>query len=62
MRVALDTFGGDNAPEAIIDGALVAAKQADQTGHQNLEITLVGNEDRIKKNSRSSKAPSFKVP
>lgn len=60
MRVALDTFGGDNAPEAIIDGALVAAKQADQTGHQNLEITLVGNEDRIKKILGHRKHPRLK--
>jgi glycerol-3-phosphate acyltransferase PlsX len=41
VRVALDAFGGDNAPQSVIDGALQAA------GPQ-LEVVLVGDESRLR--------------
>ncbi len=37
MRIILDAMGGDNAPEAIVQGALDAVQE-----FQNVEITLVG--------------------
>ena len=38
MRIAVDAMGGDDAPEAIVEGAIEAAKRLD------LPITLVGAE------------------
>ncbi len=43
MRIAVDAMGGDNAPLAIVNGALVAAPHVDG------EIILVGDTDAIKK-------------
>jgi phosphate acyltransferase len=44
MKIALDAMGGDYAPNAIIDGALLACKVVANT----TEIVLVGQEDVIK--------------
>ncbi|GEN54180.1 phosphate acyltransferase PlsX [Halobacillus faecis] len=43
MKLAIDAMGGDNAPEAIVKGAVEAADTID-----GLEITLVGDEAQIK--------------
>lgn len=43
MRIIIDAMGGDKAPEEIIRGAVEAAEEYDA------EITLVGDEDIIKK-------------
>ncbi|CDQ19775.1 phosphate acyltransferase PlsX [Halobacillus karajensis] len=43
MKLAIDAMGGDNAPEAIVKGAVQAADTID-----GLEITLVGDEAKIK--------------
>lgn len=42
MRIIIDAMGGDNAPEEIVKGALAALKEFD------IEIILVGDENRIK--------------
>ncbi len=42
MRVAIDAMGGDNAPEAIVQGALLAAE-----AYRDTELTLVGDEERL---------------
>jgi len=42
MRIALDAMGGDYAPEEIIKGAFMAAKELEE------EIVLVGDEVLIK--------------
>lgn len=42
MRIAVDAFGGDNAPDEIIKGSIEAAKSG------KYEIVLVGNEEIIK--------------
>ncbi len=42
MRIAVDAFGGDNAPDEVIKGSIKAA----ETGEY--EIILVGNEEIIK--------------
>ncbi|MCM3321744.1 phosphate acyltransferase PlsX [Cytobacillus kochii] len=44
MKIAIDAMGGDNAPEEIVHGAMKAALD-----FNNIEITLVGNEDEIRK-------------
>src|SRR5699024_9457115 len=43
MKIAIDAMGGDNAPQAIVDGAMEAVSKV-----KNLEITLVGNEKQMK--------------
>lgn len=43
MRIAIDAMGGDNAPEAIVQGAIDAVSEIN-----NLHITLVGDEEKIK--------------
>ncbi|MDP1511046.1 phosphate acyltransferase PlsX [Paenibacillus sp. CMAA1739] len=42
MRIAIDAMGGDNAPEATVEGALSAAAEWKDT-----DITLVGDQERI---------------
>jgi glycerol-3-phosphate acyltransferase PlsX len=39
--VALDAFGGDNAPDAIIEGAVIASRQG-------IPVALVGDANRLK--------------
>ncbi|MFQ5781366.1 MAG: phosphate acyltransferase PlsX [Nitrospiria bacterium] len=41
MKIALDAMGGDHAPEAIVEGAVLAARDLD------VEIILVGDEKEI---------------
>ena len=43
MKLAIDAMGGDNAPEAIVKGAVLAADSID-----GLELTLIGDEELIK--------------
>ena len=42
LKIAVDAMGGDNAPEAVIDGVLTALKEVEA------EIVLVGDEEKIK--------------
>ena len=42
--VAVDAMGGDNAPEATVEGTVMALSESDA-----IEVILVGQEDRIKK-------------
>ena len=43
VHVVLDAMGGDNAPQEIVKGALVALSQSD-----SIKITLCGVESKIK--------------
>lgn len=43
MRIAVDAFGGDNAPLEIVKGASLASKEL------GVEITLTGDENEIKR-------------
>ena len=43
MRIVVDAFGGDNAPEEIVKGAAIASNE------QKIDITLTGDETKIKK-------------
>jgi glycerol-3-phosphate acyltransferase PlsX len=42
MKIIVDAMGGDYAPEVVIEGAIAAVKE------YNVEVILVGDEDRIK--------------
>ena len=53
MRIILDTMGGDNAPDALVRGALLAQKE------QQADITLVGHAEKI---SCVLKAEGLDVP
>lgn len=53
MKIAVDAMGGDNAPQAVIDGVLAALKEIKE------EIVLVGDKEII--NPLLKKA-SFKIP
>ncbi|AZB42905.1 phosphate acyltransferase PlsX [Bacillus sp. FJAT-42376] len=44
MKIAIDAMGGDNAPQAICEGAAKALN-----AFPDLHITLIGNEDEISK-------------
>lgn len=43
MRIAVDAMGGDNAPQAIVEGVLIAQKE-----FSDLEFNLYGDENLIK--------------
>ncbi|WP_079709414.1 phosphate acyltransferase PlsX [Paraliobacillus ryukyuensis] len=43
MKLAIDAMGGDHAPKAIVEGALKAIQDLD-----NIEIVLIGDENKIK--------------
>lgn len=43
MRIAIDAMGGDNAPKEIVKGSMAAIKK-----YQDIEIVLVGDEEKIK--------------
>jgi phosphate acyltransferase len=49
MKIALDAMGGDFAPRAIIEGAVLAKKQILP---ENASIILIGQEDVIKRHLR----------
>lgn len=44
MQIAIDAMGGDNAPQAIVEGAIEAIEDV-----ADLSITLIGDEEQIKK-------------
>ena len=42
IKIAVDAMGGDFAPAAVVDGALLAARE------HNVPILLVGREEEVK--------------
>ncbi len=53
MKIALDAMGGDSAPASTISGALQALKK-----YSDIELILVGDQARIKKELTNQGAPS----
>ena len=49
MRIILDGMGGDNAPGAIVEGAVLASKEIDH------EIVIIGKEEIINKELKKHK-------
>ena len=43
MKVVVDGFGGDNSPEAVVEGVIMALKEYPDT-----DIVLTGDEERLK--------------
>ena len=50
MRIILDGNGGDNAPQAVVEGAVLAAKEI-----KDHEIIIIGNEEDIKRELEANK-------
>src|SRR5574341_1433372 len=56
MRIAVDAMGGDNAPEAIVSGAVAAVREL------GVDVVLVGPEARVKEElARHRGAPALEV-
>ncbi len=55
LKIIIDAMGGDNAPQAQIDGAIRAVNETD------INIVLVGKEDVIKNELSKYKYPSDRV-
>ena len=49
MKIIVDAFGGDNAPAEILKGCEIALSE-----HSDLEITLTGPEDKIRKSAEEN--------
>ena len=43
MKIAVDAMGGDFAPQSIVEGAVLAAKE------YGIKVLLVGDEDQVSK-------------
>jgi glycerol-3-phosphate acyltransferase PlsX len=54
MKIAVDAMGGDFAPQSIVEGAYLAAK------NHGIRVILVGDEDQVSK--ELSKYPTSKLP
>ncbi len=55
MRIAVDAFGGDNAPEAIVKGCAIASTKISD------EIILVGDETKIKELLAQESVPAGRI-
>lgn len=55
MRIAVDAMGGDNAPGAVVEGAVLAARK------YQIEVLLVGQREVVEKNLRDYDLGKAKV-
>src|SRR3990172_1025914 len=56
MRIAVDAMGGDHAPEAIVSGAVAAAREL------GVDVVLVGPEGRVREElARHGGAPALEI-
>ena len=55
MRILLDGMGGDNAPQEIVKGAVLAAELIEE------EIVIIGREEAIKKELKRNKYKGTKI-
>ena len=54
MKIAVDAMGGDFAPQVIVEGTVLAAKE------YGIKVVLVGDEDQVSK--ELSRYPTSKLP
>lgn len=47
MKIALDVFGGDHAPQATVEGAILAIKETVKPEFSDVKIILVGNQRKL---------------
>ncbi|NTU59888.1 MAG: phosphate acyltransferase PlsX [Deltaproteobacteria bacterium] len=55
MRIAVDAMGGDNAPECVVDGAVLAAKE------HGIHVILVGDRELLKHQIKRRKAQDLSI-
>ena len=55
MRILLDGMGGDNAPQEIVKGAVLAAELIEE------EIVIIGREEAIRKELKRNKYKGTKI-
>ena len=55
MKIAIDAFGGDNAPDEVILGAAAAIKK------ESVEVVLVGDEKKIRERMAALEVASDKI-
>ena len=55
LKIAVDAMGGDHAPEAVVEGALLAAQEF------GVELVLVGQKDAVERELLRHPAKSFAV-
>ena len=51
MKIIIDAMGGDNAPDAVVQGCADSARRSD------VSLVLVGNKSRIESCLRAANAP-----
>lgn len=58
LKILIDAMGGDNAPDAIVNGSIDALK-----AQEGFELSLIGDRDQIQRilNSRNFKSPRLEV-
>ncbi|RKD24165.1 phosphate acyltransferase [Ammoniphilus oxalaticus] len=56
MRIAVDAMGGDHAPQAIVEGAMIAARDL-----TDIHIVLVGDESKIRSYMDDSCPPNIEI-
>lgn len=57
MKIAVDAMGGDNAPEEIVKGCMLAAREL-----KDVKIYLIGKEDSIRKELKKKDSDSSNLP
>ena len=57
MILALDAMGGDHAPEAVVDGAILALKELEK----DITIWLFGDEEQIRRCLAGKEYPSDRL-
>ena len=55
LTIAIDAMGGDNAPEAPVEGAVLASKNT------NTQILLVGNQDEVQTELNKHNNPNLPI-
>ena len=53
MKIAVDAMGGDFAPQVIVEGTVLAAKE------YGIKVVLVGDEDQVSKELSRTPRRSF---
>ena len=56
MKIVIDAFGGDNAPQCTVDGALLALEK-----FKEIEIVLTGDEEKIKEQLSGKKYDTKRI-
>lgn len=55
MRIILDAFGGDNAPHAVVEGSVMAARQLD------VQLILTGNRQKLEQELAGFEYPKERI-